>query len=153
MSPGEERARVSLTHEQVFACATFARMVQTAWEEDRAGFPLEKRSCQQMILLGQGGTGKTFLVTDVFIPLVNWAFPPDDEGERWLVLAFSHAQANAISTEGIRARTLHNACAMRVQSLANKNMAPGAKRDAAWHVGKQNPSCERRDQHDASGGR
>ena len=82
-----------------------------------------------MILLGQGGTGKTLLVTDIFIPLVNWAFPPGDEGERWLVVAFSHAQANAISTERIRARTLHSACAMRVQSLANKNMAPGANRE------------------------
>ena len=45
------------------------------------------------------------------------------------MVAFSHAQANAISTERIQARTLHSACAMRVQSLANKNMAPGAKRE------------------------
>ena len=101
MSPGEDRARITLTREQVLACATFARMVQTAWEEERRGLPLEKRSCQQMIILGQGGTGKTFLVIDIFTPLVNGAVPPDDEGERWLVLAISHAQANAISTERI----------------------------------------------------
>ena len=88
-----------------------------------------------MSILGQGGTGKTFLVTDIFIPLVNWAFPPDDEGERWLVVAFSHAQANAISTERIRARTLHSACTMRVQSLANKNMSPGANRRCSAHGG------------------
>ena len=126
---GENRAQITLTREQVLACVTFATMVHTAWTEERQGILPEKRSCQQLIILGQGGTGKTFLVTDIFIPLVNWAFPADVDGERWLVVAFSHAQANAISTESIRARTLHNACAMRVQSLANKNMAPGAKKD------------------------
>ena len=46
-----------------------------------------------------------------------------------MVLAFSHAQADAISTGKSRARTLHNACAMRVQSLANMSMAPGAKKE------------------------
>ena len=70
------------------------------------------------------------LVTEIFIPLVNGAFPPTDEGERWLVVAYSHAQADATSTEQIRARTLHNACSMRVQSHANPKMAPDAKKDA-----------------------
>ena len=128
--PGEDRTNVTLTREQVLACATFGQMVNVAWEEERAQLPLDTRTCQQMILLGQGGTGKTMLVTDIFIPLVNWAFPPTDEGERWLVVAYSHAQADAISTDQIRARTLHSACSMRVQSLANQRMAPGAKKDA-----------------------
>ena len=130
VQPGEDRTKVTLTREQILACATFGKMVNIAWEEERAQVSLEKRTCQQMILLGQGGTGKTMLVTDIFVPLVNWAFPPTDEGERWLVVAYSHAQANAISTEQIRARTLHNACSMRVQSLANAKMAPGAKKQA-----------------------
>ena len=129
VQPGENRTKVTLTREQVLACATFAKMVNIAWEEERAKKPYEKRTCQQMILLGQGGTGKTMIVTDIFIPLVNWAFPPTAEGERYLVVAFSHAQADAISTEQIKARTLHNACAMRVQSMANSKMAPGAKKD------------------------
>ncbi len=128
--PGEDRTKVTLTREQVLACATFANMVKKAWEEDRAQIPSDKRTCHQMILLGQGGTGKTMIVTDIFIPLVNWAFPPIDEDDRWLVLAYSHAQADAISTNHIRARTLHGACSMRVQSLANMHMAPGAKKEA-----------------------
>ena len=61
---------------------------------------------------------------------MNWAFPPTDAGERWLVAAYSHAQADAISTEHIRSRALHNACSMRVQSLANAKMAPCAGTDA-----------------------
>ena len=75
-----ERRGITLTHEQMLACAIFARMVQTAWAEERAGLPLDKRSCQHMIILGQGGAGQTFLVTAIGIPLVHWAFPPDDEG-------------------------------------------------------------------------
>ena len=33
-----------------------------------------------MIILGQGGTGKTFLVTDICIPLVSWAFSTGRRG-------------------------------------------------------------------------
>ena len=58
-------------------------MVQTAWEEERAGVPFDTRKCLQMVLIGQGGTGKTMLVTEMFIPLVKWAFPPTDEGDTW----------------------------------------------------------------------
>ena len=93
---------------------------QVAWD---------KRTTQHMVPLGQGGTGKTMLVQEIFIPLVEWAFPADEHGDRWLVVAYSHAQADAISKGKIRARTLHNACAMRVQSLANTKMAPGAKKE------------------------
>ena len=59
------------------------------------------------------------IVQDLFIPLVDWAFPPDEAGPRYLVCAYSHAQADAISKDNIRAKTLHNATGMRVQSMAN----------------------------------
>ena len=73
---------------------------------------------------------KTMLWTDICIPLVTWAFPPIDEGKRWLVVVYSHAQVDAISTEQIRAWTLHSACPPRMQSLANAKMAPGANKEA-----------------------
>jgi len=126
----EKRKKVTLTREQVLASVTFCAMVMTAWREERDGVPLSERTCHQMILLGQGGTGKTMIVIEIFIPLVKWAFPPDREGDRWLVLAFSHAQADAISNGTVRARTLHSACAMRVQSMANSKMAPKERIDA-----------------------
>jgi hypothetical protein len=125
-----KRKKVTLTREQVLASVTFCAMVMTAWREERDGVPLSERTCHQMILLGQGGTGKTMIVIEIFIPLVKWAFPPDAEGDRWLVLAFSHAQADAISNGTVRARTLHSACAMRVQSMANSKMAPKERIDA-----------------------
>ena len=65
VQPGEDRKKVDLTKEQLLACATFAQMVNVAWEEERAQVPLDQRKCQQMILLGQGGTGKTMIVTEI----------------------------------------------------------------------------------------
>ena len=124
-------------------------MVQKAWEEERARVPLDKITCLQIVLIGHGGTGKTMLVTEIFIPLVKWAFPPTDEGERFMVVAYSHAQADAISTANIRARTVHNACSMRVQSLANAKMAPGAKQGFDPHMEKTNVSYPRGSEYDA----
>jgi hypothetical protein len=129
VEPHENRKKITLTRGQCLACAHFAQMVDTAWREEREQVAWDKRTTQHMVLLGQGGTGKTMLVQEIFIPLVEWAFPADEHGDRWLVVAYSHAQADAISKGKIRARTLHNACAMRVQSLANTKMAPGAKKE------------------------
>ena len=129
VEPHENRKKITLTRGQCLACAHFAQMVETAWCEEREQVAWDKRTTQHMVLLDQGGTGKTMLVQEIFIPLVEWAFPADEHGDRWLVVAYSHAQADAISKGKIRARTLHNACAMRVQSLANTKMAPGAKKE------------------------
>jgi len=127
--PGEKKKKITLTHLQVLACAQFSSMMQVAWDEEKQGIPWDKRSQKTMVLLGQGGTGKSMIVQKLFVPLVEWAFPADDDGTRWAVLAYSHAQANAISTSTFRAKTLHNVSGMRVQSLANKDMAPGQKKD------------------------
>eukprot|EP00959_Pyramimonas_sp_CCMP1952_P112270 2347390-Pyramimonas_sp.AAC.1 len=42
-----------------------------------------------------------------------------------MVVASSNAQAENISTETAKARTLHNACALRVQKHINAKMRPG----------------------------
>ena len=44
-----------------------------------------------------------------------------------LVVASSNAQAKNISTATVKARTIHNASAMRVQKLVNAKMRPGGK--------------------------
>ena len=129
VEPHENRKKITLTRGQCLACAHFAQMVDTAWREEREQVAWDKRTTQHMVLLGQGGTGKTMLVQEIFIPLVEWAFPADEHGDRWLVVAYSLAQADAIYKDKIRARTLHNACAMRVQSLANTKMASDAKKE------------------------
>ena len=127
--PGDKKKKITLTHHQVLACVQFANMVTVAWEEEKKGIPWDKRTQKTMVLLGQGGTGKTMIVQKLFVPLVEWAFPSDEDGTRWEVLAYSHAQADAISTRTLRAKTMHTASGMRVQSLANKDMAPRQKKD------------------------
>ena len=87
-----------------------------------------------MLLLGQGGTGKTHLIQNVVLPSLTWAFPPDSKGDaagkqKVLLLAYSNAQANGISTREHRAVTLHTASALRVQSLRNKDLKPKNKQD------------------------
>ena len=67
------------------------------------------------------------IVQKLFVPLVEWAVPSDEDGTRWEAFADSHAQANAVSTPTFRAKTLHSVSGLRVQSLANKGMAPGHK--------------------------
>ena len=42
-----------------------------------------------------------------------------------MVVAFSNAQAKNISTLDVKARTVHSACAMRVQRYVNHLMRPG----------------------------
>eukprot|EP00959_Pyramimonas_sp_CCMP1952_P178310 3727463-Pyramimonas_sp.AAC.1 len=42
-----------------------------------------------------------------------------------MVVAFSNVQAKNISTEIVKARTLHNACALRVKKYINAKMRPG----------------------------
>lgn len=44
------------------------------------------------------------------------------------VVASSNAQAKQISTKHVKARTIHNACCMRVQKYKNPRMRPGTKR-------------------------
>ena len=46
-----------------------------------------------------------------------------------MVVAFSNAQAKNISTQQVKARTVHNACAMRVQSYLNHKMPAGTMKN------------------------
>ena len=67
------------------------------------------------------------LVFDV----VGFIWPPKSPDEPTMhVVAFLNAQAKNISTKHLKARTIHNACCMRVQKLENPRMRPGNKQKA-----------------------
>ena len=51
-----------------------------------------------------------------------------------MVVASSNAQAKNISTKDVKARTLHNACAMRVQQYINCKMRLGKKQSQLTRV-------------------
>ena len=57
-------------------------------------------------------------------------WPARCKGEPTLTVVSSNAQAKNISTQDVKARTVHNACAMRVQKYENKLMQPGRQQKA-----------------------
>ncbi len=116
-----------LTRDQTLFVARFAAACDQAWEDDVNHKPWSEREVTHLLLLGQGGSGKTHVVQKVDFPLVEYLWPSSSPDQAsMMVVAFSNAQAKNISTETVKARTLHNACAMRVQKYTNANLRPGA---------------------------
>ena len=79
-----------------------------------------------MLLLGQGGSGKTHIVQNIVFPVVHFIWPSEGEQSTLMVVAAKNAQAKNISTDTVRAKTLHGASLLGVQSLTNSNMAAGS---------------------------
>ena len=77
-----------------------------------------------VLLLGQGGCGKTWLVQHFIARIVAYAFGTD---EAIRMIAFSNPQATNLSSDRFPAYTVHRACGMRVQNLVNSTMSPGNK--------------------------
>ena len=118
-----------LTRDQTLFMAAFAKACDEAWE-DQEKEPKERR-LHHILLLGQGGSGKTHVVQNLVFAAVVFIWPSPSAGEPSLVVvAASNAQAKNISTDAVKARTLHNACSMRVQKLVNAHMGPGNKNAA-----------------------
>ena len=115
-----------LTRDQTNFMIRFAVACDEAWE-DETKLPYERKT-HHIILLGQGGSGKTHVVQDLFFEAVHYIWPPtSDEEPTLMVTASSNEQAKNISTAEVKARTLHNASGMRVQQLINCKMRPGEK--------------------------
>ena len=83
------------------------------------------------LLMGQGGSGKTAIVQDIVLPVIDFLFPPEEPGDSSsLIVCSSWAQAENISTPTHKAVSCHNAAMLRVQSLRNSSMLPGPKKAA-----------------------
>ena len=71
--------------------------------------------------MGEGGCGKTWIVTEFIVPATQYAF---QNRKAIKMIAFSNPQAANLSTETCQAVTVHKACFMKVQVLCNKDMVP-----------------------------
>ena len=119
-----------LNEDQQIFIHRFAEVLDTVYEQEKTHAP-EKRHVYHMLLLGQGGSGKTHIVQNIVFPVVQFIWPEEDEQEPTLmVVAAKNAQAKNISTDKVKARTLHNAGMLGVQSLTNSNMGAGSKERA-----------------------
>ena len=104
----------------------FVEVLDTVYEQEST-HPPEKRNVYHMLLLGQGGSGKTHIVQNIVFPVVHFIWPPEEEQPTLMVVAAKNAQAKNISTDEVKAKTLHSAALLGVQSLNNSNMAAGSK--------------------------
>jgi len=92
----------------------FSKCLDIAWKEEQEGMPWTERTLFRLILIGEGGSGKSFVVQHIVIPALMWAFPALRKGcDRFLVVAHSSVQANGISTDTFRAETAHTAGCIR----------------------------------------
>ena len=115
-----------LTRDQTLFVARFAQACDEAWKDEQK--PPNQRKVHHMLLLGQGGSGKTHVVQKLVFTAVCYIWPSQNEDEPTLmVVASSNAQAKNISTVNVKGRTMHNASGMRVQQLINTKMRPGNK--------------------------
>ena len=115
--------RKTVSHDQVCFVALFADACDAAWEEERDDIPVERRKTRHLLLVGQGGTGKTAIVQEIVLPTIDFIFPPElpDTTSSLLVCA-SWAQAENISTDVHRGVSCHNAAGMRPGGLRNRDM-------------------------------
>ena len=95
------------------------------WQEQR--LPPEQRGVYHLLLLGQGGSGKTHIVQNILFPVMLFIWPPEGGQETLKVVAAKNSQAKNSSTDAVRASTLHAAACMRVQNLSNGSMAAGTQ--------------------------
>ena len=69
-----------LNEDQHIFILRFADVLDTVWKEDQ-DLPPERRSVYHMLLLGQGGSGKTHIVQNLIFPVVHFIWPAE-EGRR-----------------------------------------------------------------------
>ena len=123
--PEKER----LTRDQMLFVARFASACDEAWKDETTKKPPCERKVHHILLLGQGGSGKTHVVQNIVFKAVQYIWPSESKSEpTMMVCAASNAQAKNISTVEVKARTFHAACAMRVQKYENALMKAGPKK-------------------------
>ena len=63
--PGKSTKKKSLSHDQVCFLALFAEACDAAWTEERDDVPVSSRKTRHLLLMGQGGSGKTAIVQEL----------------------------------------------------------------------------------------
>ena len=120
----------SLKRDQVLFVAQFAHICNTVWDEDRrveeGELEINKITCFDILLMGQGGSGKTAVVQDIVLATLDFLFGC----ETTLIVCAKWSQAENISTDTNKAVTCHRAASVGIQSYRNANILPGDKKQA-----------------------
>ena len=127
-----------LKRDQGLFVAQFAHICNTVWDEDRkveeGEMNANKITCFDILLMGQGGSGKTAVVQDIVLPTLDFLFGC----EATLIVCAKWSQAENISTDAHKAITCHRAASVGIQSYRNANILPGDKKKHCDEDGKIN---------------
>ena len=128
-----------LKRDQALFVAQFAVACNAVWDDDEqiknGTLSVKKRRCFNMLLMGQGGSGKTAIIQDIVLPAKDFLFPTDDGAARsTLLVCAKWSQAENISTEEHKAVSCHRAALLGIQSYQNRHMAAGDKRPALQRI-------------------
>ncbi len=123
-----------LKKDQTLFLAQFASACNTVWDDDKeiknGALEMKHRRCFNMLLIGQGGSGKTALIQEFVLPTMDFLFPAEDEHTTGstLIVCATWSQAENISTEKFKALTCHRAGIIGVQAYRNRLMTPVDKK-------------------------
>jgi hypothetical protein len=123
-----------LNNDQKLFLAQFASGCNVVWDDeeknDSGEFVMNNRRCFKMLLIGQGGSGKTALIQKVVLPAIDYIFPRKSarENRSRLVLCATWSQAEIISTAAHKAVSCHRAGHIGIQRHKNQDMSPNAKK-------------------------
>ena len=102
----------------------------TVLEEDRkvenGDMDVKEITCFNILLMGQGGSGKTAIIQEIVLPTLDILFTCDAT----LIVCAKWSQAENISTDVHKAVTCHRAASVGIQSYRNANILPGDKKKA-----------------------
>ena len=123
--------RRPLKRDQVLFLTQFADALNTVWDDEQNDKPVQHRKRFSMLLLGQGGSGKTAIVQEIVLPAMDFIFPQEPgQVPSSLIVCAKWSQAENISTPDHKAVSCHRAALLGIQSYRNAAMPAGAKKSA-----------------------
>ena len=75
----EQGKRKRLKRDQTLFLAQFAEACNCVWDDEDAEIAYEKRRRYNMLLMGEGGTGKTAIVQEIVLPAIDFIFGAEDD--------------------------------------------------------------------------
>ena len=128
-----------MKRDQVLFVAQFAYACNCVWDDEQNDVPMKRRHRFNMLLLGQGGSGKTAVIQEIVLPAMDFLFPPDptDGGNPVLIVCAKWSQAENISTDTHTAVSCHRAAHMGIgsHSISRSSMmrSIASSREQPWN--------------------
>ena len=121
-----------LRRDQALFLAKFAQACNDIWKDETEQVAPKKRKTFHILLMGQGGSGKTAIVQEIVLPAMDKLFPPaaPDYRRSTLIVCAKWSQAENISTKEHKAMSCHRAALMGIGTHRNKGMLPQDRKSA-----------------------